>query len=62
MESFYRLMRQRYDILMDKDKPASGQWNFDQKNRQAYDQQISIPKPLFFENDVTDICQTIQKM
>ena len=62
MESFYRSMRKRYDILMNKDKPVGGQWNFDQKNRQAYDRRIPIPKALFFENDVTDIWQTIQKM
>ena len=62
MESFYRSMRKRYDILMDQDKPFGGQWNYDQKNRQAYDGQAAIPKPLFFKNDVSDICRTIQKM
>jgi deoxyribodipyrimidine photolyase-related protein len=62
MESFYRSMRKRHDILMDKDKPVGGQWNYDQKNRQAYDRRVPIPKALFFENDVTGICQTIQKM
>ena len=62
MESFYRSMRKRYDILMDKDKPYGGQWNYDQKNRQAYDGQVPIPKPLLFKNDVSDICRTIQKM
>jgi deoxyribodipyrimidine photolyase-related protein len=29
MESFYRSMRKRYDILMEKDKPVGGQWNYD---------------------------------
>ena len=62
MESFYRSMRKRYDILMEKDKPFGGQWNYDQKNRQAYDGRVPIPKPLFFENDVTPICQTLQKL
>ena len=62
MESFYRSMRKRYDILMEKDKPFGGKWNYDQKNRQAYDGRVPIPKPLFFENDVTPICQTLQKL
>jgi deoxyribodipyrimidine photolyase-related protein len=62
MESFYRSMRKRYDILMEKDKPLGGQWNYDQKNRQAYDGQVAIPKPLFFKNDVSDICKTLKKM
>jgi len=29
MESFYRSMRKRYDLLMDGDKPFGGQWNYD---------------------------------
>jgi len=62
MESFYRSMRKRYDILMEKDKPFGGQWNYDQKNRQAYDGRVSIPKSLFFENNVTSICQTLHKL
>jgi deoxyribodipyrimidine photolyase-related protein len=61
MESFYRWMRKRHDILMDKDKPHGGQWNYDQKNRQAYDNRVPIPEPLFFDNDVTDIVKTIRK-
>ncbi|MEE4265702.1 MAG: cryptochrome/photolyase family protein, partial [Desulfobacteraceae bacterium] len=62
MESFYRSMRKRYDILMDQDKPLGGQWNYDPKNRQAYDGQVAIPKPHFFKNDVSNICKTIKKM
>ncbi len=62
MESFYRSMRKRYDILMEKDKPFGGQWNYDQKNRQAYDRRVPIPTPLFFANDASDICQLLQKM
>jgi len=61
MESFYRSMRRRHDILMDRDKPCGGQWNYDRKNRQAYDGQVAIPKPLLFKNDVSDICRMIQK-
>ena len=61
MESFYRWMRKRYDILMEKDKPLSGKWNYDQKNRQAYDQTVLVPQPLFFDNDVSDIVKNIQK-
>jgi len=61
MESFYRWMRKRYNILMDKDKPVGGQWNYDQKNRQAYDHQVPVPQPLLFDNDVSDIVRTIRK-
>ena len=61
MESFYRWMRKRYDILMDDGKPAGDKWNFDQKNRQAYDNKVPIPEPLFFDNDVSDIVKLIRK-
>ena len=61
MESFYRWMRKRYNVMMDNDKPAGGQWNYDQKNRQAYDDKVPIPKPLFFDNNVTDIVGAIRK-
>jgi deoxyribodipyrimidine photolyase-related protein len=62
MESFYRSMRKRYDILMEEDEPIGGQWNYDQKNRQSYDRRVAIPKALLYKNDVTDIYRTIQKM
>jgi deoxyribodipyrimidine photolyase-related protein len=61
MESFYRWMRKRCNIMMNDDKPAGGQWNYDQKNRQAYDDKVPIPKPLFFDNNVTDILATLRK-
>ena len=61
MESFYRWMRKRYDLLMDKDQPVGGKWNYDQKNRQAYDHKVPIPQALVFDNDVSDIVRTIRK-
>jgi len=61
MESFYRWMRKRCDILMDNGKPVGGKWNYDQKNRRAYDHQVPICQPLLYENDVSDIYQTIRR-
>jgi deoxyribodipyrimidine photolyase-related protein len=61
MESFYRWMRKRYEILMDQGKPLGGQWNYDQKNRKAYDQKLPVPQPLLFDNDVSDIVKTIRE-
>jgi len=61
MESFYRWMRKRYDILMDGKKPVAGRWNFDQKNRLPYDGKPPVPKPLLFDNNVSNICKTIHK-
>jgi deoxyribodipyrimidine photolyase-related protein len=36
MEFFYREMRQRHDILMEKGKPVGGEWNFDSENRKSF--------------------------
>ena len=61
MESFYRRMRKRHGIMMDGARPAGGKWNYDQKNRQAYDHKIPIPQPLMFNNDVVAICRTVRR-
>lgn len=38
MESFYRMMRKKHNILMElPDKPIGGDWNFDAENRKPYD-------------------------
>lgn len=55
MESFYRMMRKRYDILMEQDKPLGGKWNYDVENRNRYDGNVPVPQPLNFKNDVSDL-------
>ena len=34
MESFYRMMRKKHDVLMVADQPLDGKWNFDHNNLQ----------------------------
>jgi deoxyribodipyrimidine photolyase-related protein len=36
MEFFYREMRQRHGVLMEKGKPAGDAWNFDNENRKSF--------------------------
>ena len=60
MESFYRTMRKKHAVLMEKDKPAGGRWNYDQKNREAYDGRVPIPAPKVFANDVSSIVKMIR--
>lgn len=50
METFYRWMRQRENILMQNGKPAGGQWNFDKQNRQPPPKR-AYPDPPFVEPD-----------
>ena len=61
MESFYRFMRKKHNVLMDNQKPEGGKWNFDRANRQPYDKKIPIPSPRLFENDVSDIREMIDR-
>ena len=44
MEYFYRLMRKKYDILMDGDLPEGGKWNYDIKNRKRPTKMMNIQK------------------
>ena len=61
MESFYRQMRRRHDILIDNGKPAGGKWNYDQSNRQRYDGKVPLPEVCTFGNDVSDIVAMIER-
>ncbi|WP_251359685.1 cryptochrome/photolyase family protein [Kangiella sp. TOML190] len=63
MESFYRKMRARFNILMKNDKPEGGRWNFDTQNRNKLTQQdlSEIPQPKIFTTDIQNIKQRIDK-
>lgn len=63
MESFYRKMRKRFNILMDGDQPLGERWNFDAENRQKLkpaDIQ-EIPQPLLFSNDISSIQERLAR-
>ncbi|NNE84354.1 MAG: cryptochrome/photolyase family protein [Alphaproteobacteria bacterium] len=55
LETFYRRMRRRHDILMDGDKPVGGEWNFDKDNRESFgaDGPGDIKAPRSFQTDDT---------
>lgn len=57
MESFYRLMRKKHGILMDKNQPTGGQWNFDHDNRKKIPKTLTIPKP--HESKPDDITEQV---
>jgi len=57
MEYFYRVMRRRYNILMNGDAPEGGQWNYDPENREPPKEHIDIPPPFQLErDDITQDC------
>ena len=63
METFYRKMRTRFDILMDSGGPAGGRWNFDRENRlkMGPDDIDMVPEPLQFRNTTSGILDRLQR-
>lgn len=64
METFYRKMRKRYQILLEKDgEPEGGKWNYDSDNRQKLSKSAieTLPEPLLFANDVSQINQRLER-
>ena len=51
MEWFYRDMRRKTGLLMEGDKPAGDQWNFDHDNRKRAKPDLMRPKPPRFAPD-----------
>lgn len=61
MESFYRNMRKKYQVLMEKDKPLTGKWNYDDENRKKLPKNHKPIPPIVFNNNVSAILTEIQK-
>ena len=61
MESFYRAMRKKHNVLMDGEKPLQGQWNYDDENRKKIPKNHKPTAPLTFNNDVTAIVSELNK-
>ena len=59
MESFYRAMRKKHNVMMEGDKPLTGQWNYDGDNRKKLPKNHKPTQPLVFNNDVSEIYNEI---
>jgi deoxyribodipyrimidine photolyase-related protein len=55
MESFYRYMRKKHDVLMNGVEPMHGQWNFDHDNRKKIPPQHRPPEPLLMDHDLSSL-------
>ncbi|CAN0599326.1 unnamed protein product, partial [Ectocarpus sp. 12 AP-2014] len=49
MESFYRMMRKKHDIMMVNGQPDGGKWNYDQSNRKKWKGTPEIPQERGFK-------------
>ncbi|EIA09712.1 cryptochrome/photolyase family protein [Flavobacterium frigoris] len=61
LESFYRAMRKKHNVLMEAGKPVTGQWNYDGENRKKLPKNHKPTPPLIFNNDVSEILDEINK-
>ena len=63
MEFFYREMRKKTSTLMEGEKPAGGQWNYDSENRKTIPTNINIPEPIRFKpNAITvEVIELVEK-
>jgi len=64
METFYRKVRVKYQILMDVDgkTPRYDRWNFDAENRQKLPKNVTVPPPLPFFRDVSAMVSLLRQM
>ena len=61
MESFYRMMRRRHDVLLDSaGQPEGGKWNYDANNRKKLPKGHVPPAPRLWERDVTDLLADLE--
>lgn len=61
MESFYREVRRRYDLLMEEGQPLGDRWNFDAENRKKLPTGVMPPKPIEFKRDVQEVVELLKK-
>jgi len=61
MESFYRNMRKKHQILMVNEQPEGGKWNYDASNRKKWKGETLIPSAKNFDNDVSEIVIEIEE-
>ncbi|KAB1063644.1 cryptochrome/photolyase family protein [Salibacter halophilus] len=61
LESFYRHMRKKHDVLMNGSEPITGKWNYDKENRKKLPKDQQIPAPKSFDNNVDEIVKMIDE-
>jgi deoxyribodipyrimidine photolyase-related protein len=63
METFYRDMRRKHNILLDDSgQPIGGKWNYDESNREKLPKNIKIPKPKTHGNDLSEVKKEIDDL
>lgn len=65
MEFFYRMMRQKHDVLVRDGKPVGGVWNFDAENRKSFGksgpQQVPLAPRINIDAITQEVIETVEK-
>lgn len=61
METFYREMRRKYQVLMEGNEPLGGQWNFDQENRKPLKEKGLLQAPGLHPKSVGNILDQLSR-
>lgn len=65
MEFFYRMMRQKHDVLMRDNKPVGGVWNYDTENRKSFGksgpQLLPSTPPVKIDAITQEVMDTVEK-
>jgi deoxyribodipyrimidine photolyase-related protein len=65
LETFYRHMRKKHNILMDGKKPEAGNWNFDKENRKTFGKsgppKIKPPRSFRPNNTAEEVLRLVEE-
>ena len=59
MEFFYRVMRKKYDVLMQAGEPEGGAWNYDAENRKTFGKAGPQNVPIAPEINIDNVTQQV---
>lgn len=61
MESFYRDLRKKHNVLMDGNSPVTGKWNYDKENRAKYTGKTPLPEKILFQHNAEGIVELLKE-
>jgi deoxyribodipyrimidine photolyase-related protein len=60
METFYRMMRKKSNVLLEGEKPFGGKWNYDTDNRKKWKKEFEVPNQKNFDNELNQVLEDIE--
>ncbi len=62
LETFYRHVRKKLNLLMVDNQPEGGKWNFDELNRSPIKKGQKLPRPPVFSHNLSHIAEELARM